>query len=268
MVLGILRIVAFASTLLLSVVVLGLTAHFTSTTNTYLQSTFNFSALSLASASITIVSLPVMLIVDFMRTGAFTSMVVVELVWIFVVWVLWLSTAADTAWFASLEFVSSCNYINKIVSTACREVQAIEAFSFLIWIILMAYTITLLVYAIIGSSRGHKTWTSTVKQANFLAPAAQTDGVQEPQYQQGPPVTPSMHQYPPPNPSPQGYPAPGAPPQGYPAPGTPSQGYVAPGIPSQGYVAPGTPSQGYPASGTPSQVYTTPNTPSQGPAYV
>jgi hypothetical protein len=250
MVLAILRIVALVSTFVFSVVVLGLTAHFTSTTNTYIAVTYNFAALALASASISIVSIPVMLIVDFVRTGAFTSMVVVELVWLSVIWVLWLSTAADTASFFSVFFNSSCGYIDQIVNTACHEVQALEAFAFLTWLILLAYTITLLVYAIIGSSRGHKTWTSTVKQGNFLAPAGQTGGVQQPQYQQGQPAMPPMHQYPPPNPSPQSYPAPGA---GYPAPG---QGYPAPGTPPQGYTTP-SPGPHYQGSqGT------------QGPAYV
>jgi hypothetical protein len=163
---------AVATTLLFAVVVLGLTAHFTSTTNTYLLLTYDFAALAIATSAITIVSIPVMyvfwsccdatcakfsfhrLIVDFLRTGAFTSMVIVELIWLcacynifvtralwtdirllVVIWVLWLSTAADTAWFFSVAFRNSCGYIDQIVNTACHEVQAIQAFGFLAWII-------------------------------------------------------------------------------------------------------------------------------------
>lgn len=40
----------------------------------------------------------------------------------------------------------------------------------------MAYTIVLLVFSIIGATRGHKVWTSSVREANFLAPAGDAAG--------------------------------------------------------------------------------------------
>jgi len=35
----------------------------------------------------------------------------------------------------------------------------------------MGYCLLLLIFSIIGASRGHKVWTSSVKETNFLAPA-------------------------------------------------------------------------------------------------
>lgn len=36
----------------------------------------------------------------------------------------------------------------------------------------MAYTIALFVFALIGANRGHRVWTSSVRDTNFLAPAS------------------------------------------------------------------------------------------------
>ncbi|KAI0327357.1 hypothetical protein GY45DRAFT_1327713 [Cubamyces sp. BRFM 1775] len=92
--------------------------------------------------------------VDFLRTGAFTSMVVVELSWlctssfrshlarrhnthvgcIAVLWVLWLATGAQTASQTSTAF-ANCDFIYPILNQVCNETHAIEAFSFLAWIV-------------------------------------------------------------------------------------------------------------------------------------
>lgn len=52
--------------------------------------------------------------VDFVRRGAFTSMVLVELVWTFILWVLWLAAAALAAQEQQFVFgVSrSCDFAN------------------------------------------------------------------------------------------------------------------------------------------------------------
>jgi len=253
--LHIVRIVVLSLTLLFAIVTLGLAAHFTATTDTYFGLTFNFAALAIASAVLTLVTLPVMLIVDLMRTGAFTSMVVTELVWLFVLWALWLSTGADTAWFNSLTFANSCSGYNSVSTTACNEVQAIEAFGFLNWIMLMGYSITILVAAIMASSRGHPNpWTSSVRHGNLFAPAAagpggaapSMAGSGQPNYNNGaPPPNMQQHQYPPP--------------------GTPSQGYAPSGTPSQGH-----PSQGYTSTPSPVHQYQGSQVPQgpQGHAYV
>jgi len=111
-----------------------------------------------------------MIALDFTRRGAFTSMVIVELVWVLVLWILWISTAALASQENEFQFGdgNSCGFEDSGLSTVCHEFSAIEAFSFLAWIILLGYNITLLTFAIIGSTRGNRTWTSTVRDGGFL----------------------------------------------------------------------------------------------------
>jgi hypothetical protein len=79
--LSIIRIVALCLTLAFAVIVLGLAAHVTNVTEEFFGLYYQFAALAIATAVLTLVSLPVFLIVDAVRTGAITSMVVVELAW-------------------------------------------------------------------------------------------------------------------------------------------------------------------------------------------
>jgi len=176
-----------------------------------LNGAFTFASLGIASAVISIVTLPVLLLVDVLRTGAFTSMIVVELPWLLINWVLWLATGALAAQFDQ-GLNNNCDLVLDTFLTSCHEIQGIEAFGFLNWLLLMVYSIVVLVMAIIGSSNGHTTWTSSVKHANFLGP--REGGV-------GQPVAapqPLMQQ--------QQYPL-NVPAQGYP----PAQVYVTPPAP-------------------------------------
>jgi hypothetical protein len=91
--------------------------------------------------------------VDCLSTSAFTSMVIVELIWIcafyfadylgacryliyllVVLWVLWVATAADAAHFNAIDFGSNCSIIRPVLRRGCRQVQTLEGFSFIIWI--------------------------------------------------------------------------------------------------------------------------------------
>ncbi|KAJ3734488.1 hypothetical protein DFJ43DRAFT_128509 [Lentinula guzmanii] len=162
--LPILRLVVLITCSVFAVIVLGLSAHLTSLSEESLGGYFVFAAMAIAAAALTMITLPAMVAIDFVRRGAFTSMVLVELIWVFVLWVLWIAAAGLAA--QEQQFVfgegNSCNYVNTDLATACHEFSAIEAFSFLTWIVLMGYNITLLVYALIGANRGNKTWTSSV----------------------------------------------------------------------------------------------------------
>ncbi|KII96051.1 hypothetical protein PLICRDRAFT_65322, partial [Plicaturopsis crispa FD-325 SS-3] len=154
--------------LLLSIVVLGLAAHLTNITEEFFEVYFIYAALSIAAAGLTILTVPVLIIVDIVRRGAFTSFVVVELSWLSLLWVLWLATGAYTG--SDNIFGATCDYIDVDVNNACHETNGIEGISLVIFILLFIYTTVLLVFAIIGSNRGHHVWTNTVKDATFLAP--------------------------------------------------------------------------------------------------
>jgi hypothetical protein len=161
-ILPLIRLVVFTATLVFAVIVLALSAHLTSLTAPVV---FDFEGLGIAVGVLSLITMPVMIGVDFARRGAFTSMVLVELIWTFILWVLWIATAALAAEESQIsfgDFSASCNFENTIVAGECHELAAIEAFSFLAWLLLMGYNITLLVFAIMGASRGNRTWTSSV----------------------------------------------------------------------------------------------------------
>ncbi|KAI0046965.1 hypothetical protein FA95DRAFT_1291395 [Auriscalpium vulgare] len=170
------RLITFGTSLLFSIIVLGIAADVISTEEKYLDEYSNFAALAVATAVLTLATVGPMLIIDILRRGAFSSWIVVELGWLSILWVLWLATGADAANTDGNTFIgSSCNFENSIVSRVCNEFKAIEAFSFLTWIILMAYTVLLLVLAIRGQNAGHSVWKSSVRDGAFLEPAVHKD---------------------------------------------------------------------------------------------
>jgi hypothetical protein len=212
--LRIIRLTTMAVVLLFSVITLALSAHLTSTTEKFLFY-YKFAAMALAVSLISLITLPVLIIVDFVRRGAFTSMVIVELVWLGILWVLWLATGSLAA-SANLD----CNviYFSNVLNTGCGEYQAIQAFSFLTWLVLVAYWILLLVASIIGATRGHPVWTSTVKDNLFFVPAGgmkqEVPHPTQPPAQQSPYPAQSPALYPPQQ-SPVQYAQQGVPPQNH-----------------------------------------------------
>jgi hypothetical protein len=109
-------------------------------------------------------------------------------------------------------------FVWSLIWGACREFAAITAFGFLAWIVrkcllnlfkslfsvpsatVFGYVILLLVFAIIGQSKGQRVWTSSVKESNFLAPAA---GAKYGGYPQATaPQMADQHQHPPTAPPP------------------------------------------------------------------
>ncbi|THU93800.1 hypothetical protein K435DRAFT_779702 [Dendrothele bispora CBS 962.96] len=132
------RLGALVALILCALVVLGLSAHLTSKSEQAapFHRIFAFEGLGIATGAITIATVPLMVGVDLTRKGAFTSMVVVELTWL-----------DETA--------------------ACRETQAVAAFGFLGWIILMFYWVFLLIISITAASHGNsRVWFSSVYDMN------------------------------------------------------------------------------------------------------
>ncbi|KAJ8597566.1 hypothetical protein M405DRAFT_723975, partial [Rhizopogon salebrosus TDB-379] len=159
-----------AFTTVAALIELGINAYFISlTTPDY----FIFSVLGIATALLTLLTIPVMLIVDFMRRGAFTSMIVVELVWLSIMWVLWVATGGEAAYTFNYYFPAGCIYadVDPVANTYCNELQAVEAFAFLNFIIFLIYTCVLLAFSINASNNGRNVWNSSVKESTFLAPS-------------------------------------------------------------------------------------------------
>jgi len=168
---SVLRIVVLCTSIVFAVIALGLSAHLTSLIKALDGQTVPFTALALATACLTILTLPIMLVMEFVREGSFTSMVSVELIWIGILWIMWLALGADGVDSARPVFPHGCvELFFEELDLICHESMSIVAFSFLNFILLFGYSATLLVFAIIGAGRGQTVWTSSVKRANFLAP--------------------------------------------------------------------------------------------------
>ncbi|KAI9058799.1 hypothetical protein FKP32DRAFT_1614607 [Trametes sanguinea] len=168
------RLITLGVSVLCGIIVLSLASHLTSLSIKYFEDYYNFAVLSIAVGGLTMLTVPVMILIDFLRTGALTSMVLVELVWLSILWVLWIAAAALTADQTSAAF-SSCDFVYPILNQVCNETRAIEAFAFLAWIDLMAYTIILLVVALVNGTRGAPMWTTSIKERPSIVPRASTN---------------------------------------------------------------------------------------------
>ncbi|KAF8897152.1 hypothetical protein BD779DRAFT_1667168 [Infundibulicybe gibba] len=166
------RLSALSAAGLFAGITIAISGHLTSITQRLAGGYFTFAALAIAVGLLTFFSVPAMILVDMTRKGAFTSMIVVELSWLSLLWVLWLAAAGLSAQANTAIFPAGCSpRINRDGRTACHEFKAIEAMSFLAWITLFLYTMTLLVNTLIVASRGRKVWTNSVRDTDFSAPA-------------------------------------------------------------------------------------------------
>ncbi|EMD40470.1 hypothetical protein CERSUDRAFT_111068 [Gelatoporia subvermispora B] len=134
--------------------------------------TLSSSAMAIAIGVLTMVTLLPMLIVDIFRTGAFTSMILVEQIWLNLLWVLWLTVGALGASDVTGFYEGQCStWSPAAVASSCDETQAVAAFGFLACFALTGYTSLIMVFAIIRHSRGVPIWRTSVKEA--FAPGLQ-----------------------------------------------------------------------------------------------
>ncbi|KAI0761703.1 hypothetical protein BC629DRAFT_1597226 [Irpex lacteus] len=131
-------------------------------------------------------------VIDLLRRGAFTSLILVELVWLGILWVLWLASAADSSNAISGE---DCNlndyfYVPSWFVTGCNESKAITAFGWLTWFALTGYLVPLLIVSITAQNKGAPVWKSSVRDATSGSTA--TDFGTENKV----PVTQQQHQAP------------------------------------------------------------------------
>ncbi|KAI0303075.1 hypothetical protein BC826DRAFT_1101218 [Russula brevipes] len=168
------RLVTFATTILLSVIVMSLSADLVSI---YAPDYYKFSALALAISLLTILTVTPMFIVDKLREGSIFSYATI-------LWILWLTSGAYAAWTEDgflREYTeeATCQYYGRFGaknSLYCHETKAVIGFSFILWILLMAYTVTLLVLTLRAKERGHPAWTVSVRDGVLLHPAEKTTG--------------------------------------------------------------------------------------------
>ncbi|THH26728.1 hypothetical protein EUX98_g7461 [Antrodiella citrinella] len=169
--------------ILFSIIVLGVNAHFIFLTLNDvllvdgfsfwpLQSSYSFPILSLAVAVLTLLTLPAMVIIDRLRKRAFSSMIVFELSWLGVLFILWIAAASFTTNSVGL-LVELCGLTGNgnvhVLQDSCSDVKTSEAFGHLSWIILFGYLLTLLVLSIQAAQKGVSVWYHAVRDTEFSA---------------------------------------------------------------------------------------------------
>ncbi|KAJ7574650.1 hypothetical protein C8J56DRAFT_1064627 [Mycena floridula] len=167
---SVLRLIVLSLSLLLSLVVVGITAHILSFSTQIFISAPDFEAVALLAGALTLIAFSVSLIVGACRRGAAINWVVVELPTLHVLWIIWLAAAIRiAAWYNAL-FSVGCGEedLTSLGITLCDEMLALEGSSFVVWIILLIYSIILGTFARIGRSRGNEVWTKSVSEATFL----------------------------------------------------------------------------------------------------
>ncbi|EJF66609.1 hypothetical protein BD309DRAFT_854006 [Dichomitus squalens] len=195
--LSIFRIAVLGWTSFCAIVLLGVGAHVLSAVGGLLLPSFPWAGLAVATGVLAFLTVPTMLAIDFIRKGAFTSMIVVELSWLGFLGIMFLASGGAAADTAANYFVSCSTWSPALARTVCSETSAGAAFGFLGWLPLWAYTGTLLVLLIIQANRGNYVWRRSVKEsfpASGIPPAA-TGTYDEGKLQQ--PV--GQYQYPPAN---------------------------------------------------------------------
>ncbi|KAH7929856.1 hypothetical protein BV22DRAFT_1029048 [Leucogyrophana mollusca] len=165
------RTVVYSIVSLFAVVVLGLCGYFTSLVPPHYDShdpTVVSIYLGLATAVLTLALLPAFLLLGRVLPGLFLFTIVSEVVWAFLLTVLWAATAGEVVAIWGRMFPGGCLAYDIPV---CSEFSAIAAFSFLNFIALLAYGAILIIYASVSSARGKGIWTSSVQAVSPPTPS-------------------------------------------------------------------------------------------------
>ncbi|KAH7343902.1 hypothetical protein B0J17DRAFT_644406 [Rhizoctonia solani] len=202
-----LRLASFATVLLFSLIVLGISGHWVSQFQGVATIFATSSSLSLAVSVITWAFMLPVLLLSILRRGSFLSWVAIELGICAFLWVLWLASASYTTSITA-GLALSCDLEPTIGwENLCRQYQAIQAFSWLNWLILFAYVVLVVVFAVKAMNKGQSVWTmeitdlstansgsatdgSTIAASNYTTKPPQPNHYQQPQYNQ------PMQQYP------------------------------------------------------------------------
>ncbi|KAJ8595795.1 hypothetical protein M405DRAFT_929296 [Rhizopogon salebrosus TDB-379] len=182
-----LRAIVFSVTSVLALVIIGICAHIESLVSGYQDAYTSFAAFGLAAGSITVVSLPLFLVLGRVRRGAFTSMIVFEIVWFFILWVLWVATAGDTVAGRAYYYPDGCVYTDyPTANQICYEITVVEAAAFIIFFSVFIYYDVIILFAIIQTLRGKGVWTSSIAAASEDTPPPQNMAMSMAQYAPAP----------------------------------------------------------------------------------
>ncbi|CUA70283.1 hypothetical protein RSOLAG22IIIB_00638 [Rhizoctonia solani] len=196
-----LRLASFATVLAFSLIVLGISGYWVSQLQGVATSFATSSSFSLAVSVITWAFMFPILLVSALRRGSFLSWVAIELGICGFLWVLWLASASYTT-SMSAGITLNCDLaLTTEAESVCRQYQAIQAFSWLNWLILFAYIVIAVIFAVKAMNKGQSVWTmeitdlaaaasgsatdgSTIAASNYTGKAPEPNHYQQPQYNQ------------------------------------------------------------------------------------
>ncbi|KAJ8516787.1 hypothetical protein ONZ45_g5947 [Pleurotus djamor] len=154
------RWISLSLAFMFGVVVLGLGGHFTRLLHERGQ-TWPIEGLSIATSALTVLTLPIMLIVSLFTSNAFTSTVAFELIWLFCLWGLWLATGAVATSEKIDHFPGGCKHFGGVANKICHELEGVQAVAYVTFIILLLYSVTIFIGALVSTGRGHSNaWSS------------------------------------------------------------------------------------------------------------
>ncbi|QRV72676.1 membrane-associating domain protein [Ceratobasidium sp. AG-Ba] len=191
---NLLRTISFSTLLAFSLIVLGIAGHFLSLLQGLYYSSLNTSSgFSVAVSVITWAFILPIFLIGILRRGSFLSWVSVELGVCGLLWVLWLAAASyTTSLIQGLTLNCDSVFLTPAEEGICREYQALQAFSWLNWLILLAYNVILLVFAIKANGQGQSVWTSDINDLG--SPAGDTAPPMKPEFSNNATPQPSMQQ--------------------------------------------------------------------------
>lgn len=164
-----------------AVIVLGLCSSSTSAFHSVLGGVFNgqsltYANLGIASGAMAIITLPIMIFVDFINDGRTGLPILIEVPWLCVLWVMFLATGISTKNFVHDNWTvpngsgATCDEIDSRfpdVRKICNEWTPIEIVSWISAGLLFLYSITLLIISVMRSYGGRSMWGTSVKNSEI-----------------------------------------------------------------------------------------------------
>ncbi|KAG9224407.1 hypothetical protein CCMSSC00406_0009449 [Pleurotus cornucopiae] len=159
------RLVIFGLVTIFAFAVLGVDAHITSILAKS-GTTTPIEGMGLATALFTILSIPAIV---FSPKGSFPTTVLFETIWLSILWVFWLTTAAlasDLRIKAMKELgPKGCAKLRDDAMALCMELPGIEGLSYVNWLLLMFYTVALCVFLYMARNGGHpNVWSASARE--------------------------------------------------------------------------------------------------------
>ncbi|CAE6424686.1 unnamed protein product [Rhizoctonia solani] len=202
-----LRLASYATVLAFSLILLGISGYWVSQLQGVATSFATSSSFSLAVSVITWAFMFPVLLVSILRRGSFLSWVAIELGICGFLWILWLASAAYTTSLSAGVTLNCDLAYSTELENFCRQYQAIQAFSWLNWLILFAYIVLVVVFVVKAINKGQSVWTMEIADlstagsgpgadASTIAASNYTSKTHQPSHYQQPQYTQSAHQHP------------------------------------------------------------------------